>query len=258
MTAHRGAGVFIPKGRIQITDAVRRVVKVREPALVEAVDQHAEELKVLSRISFLPPPIRPLNHHSPYRSEPIPTPGEAEAKRVWERNVRSRRTTLYEEHNGYGTAWEKALIELRQGLGDGHIAAILLTLTGHEVPIPIEPWRTKDGLQAIYSGVLALHLPYYPFTLSGTVILDENDFVLWLMPSKPTVAIAKERQCEAWLIGMMRAAPETPRRRTDVAEEAEQKFNIKGRAFLSVWAVAVRTAPAPAWSKAGRKRKLNR
>ncbi len=81
------------------------------------------------------------------------------------------------------------------------------------------------------------------------------------LPSKAAVnadrTISARTKCREWLINEMRKCPaQRPFPKQYYRDEAFSRFKIGPKAFDTVWQQAIDAAPAPAWSKAGRPRKL--
>lgn len=64
---------------------------------------------------------------------------------------------------------------------------------------------------------------------------------------------AAETRCRRWLVEEMRAGPDAPRSKEEMAAEASARFGVKGRAFVRAWGAAAQEAATPAWSRPGRK-----
>jgi hypothetical protein len=73
--------------------------------------------------------------------------------------------------------------------------------------------------------------------------------------SKQRGAVADEKRLQGWLTDQMRMAPDVPRGKARVSEEAQAAgFTFSARGFDRAWQAAKRDANAPAWGAAGRRK----
>jgi hypothetical protein len=79
--------------------------------------------------------------------------------------------------------------------------------------------------------------------------------------SASSSTVGARTECETWLIALMQAAPNTPRVKRDVRDDADAMFNaaapgrLSKRGFDAAWTNAVKRSGGVAWSLPGRRQK---
>ncbi len=173
--------------------------------------------------------------------------------------------------NAWGTAFgdkiQAQLPELNRAVSEGRLQAEGRPTTnprlkpGDRPRVPIPPNHVDEKRQIDATG--AIHLSGEWWFLErdlGPCYYDVRFKALDVRACwKPSSSVASRMRAEGslagWLADQMRAAPDTPRPKTTMQEEAKQAGHIFGpTAFKTAWTKATSTANVPAWRTGGRRK----
>ena len=188
------------------------------------------------------------------------------------------------DRSGWGQ-WERAANRVVRRIAAGDIDLIGETVSGKMTPIKstalagipiVLPWRDTpfdlmhgdaDYLSLLWnsnaddwrtSGGDCLENRKGPHTVRLMVLARQ---VMECFPaiqaeatSQMRATVAGEGLCEAWLIQMMKDAPDEPSQsKAALLEQAVTEFNISQRGFLRAWDRAIHASNAMAWRQPGRR-----
>jgi hypothetical protein len=254
---------YTPSGCIWIPDAIATLFASRHPDLAaelaaiqaEAVDLYGRQVSL--RAASRPQPIRSiLNGRTPYHPHPRAPEELAQARREQLECVEARLKEIEATRQKVHLLRRDVSQDFRKALGDGALNAIALTHEGYSLPLPVQCWRASAGWDAVVTGIVSWWLPGSrgPMPVRGPAFVECAEFDRWHVGN---TTIGGERRLTQWLVVQMRAAPSAPRSKAvmqDAARAASFTFSEIG--FGRSWSAAIEEAPAPAWSRGGRRKAI--
>lgn len=177
---------FVPTGYVTLAQAVARLAHGRQPELSARVQADEPEWIRLSKKQRFNDAIRasPINvgtFSSRARSSLSPAEAFTEADKTGLTTIELRRAMLAKVRDQ-----DKAV--LRQALGDGVLPTYGLTAWGSIVDIPVEPWRTSQGINAMNIGSIKWWTGSPLYQIEAAVLLLCNEFDHWLAGIFPAPA----------------------------------------------------------------------
>jgi hypothetical protein len=145
---------------------------------------------------------------------------------------------------------------LRQALFQEKLAASILTVKGHLIPVPSHVWASVDAPRIFDTGQaeFTLQCGFEPYCFKGRVLLGEYELNQWMHArvSKDSSTIGAEQRCRRWLVELMKRGPQIkPKRQYE--EEAKTQFGVGRRAFARAWENAKQDSSTNSWGKPGPK-----
>lgn len=206
--------MFVPKGYLPLSAVVDgeaaqkdpEAMAAEKPKIVASLEQalRAAEVRNAAKASIKGAPgtlssgvgASPTTQPEPRPATPEQIEEARDAIAGW-RAIEARKAA----------ALDGARSHLRQALGDGDLAAVVLTEAGSLASVPVERWRTVEGIRAIKSGHLERSFPHW---IGGAVLVEQAAFRAWMTPKPDRAPRARPSQieCDRWVFEEYRKAAE--------------------------------------------------
>ena len=225
--------LYIPRGYLSTRQAVHRLFAARHPDLVSsALEREDEErrlhvLKIASEPS-LTEPLRLKSASEPSLTEPFSY--RPEFTPAHEHRLKELAVIKVQVRSNL----EAAAHEIRSALADNILPAILLTDSGHDVPIDKKPWRSAKGLDYVWSGRVRMQMPeQYDGTTEGQALIKDSDFgawITWIIDSHASLSTAESAH-----VPQQTLEPPSPANSIASPATATRRMNRGGRPVAWDW-----------------------